>query len=576
MGTDAANLRSLRDVLRALVICIIGCALVAGIAIAMAEESGVRRSDSASAVACDGAAKLGTATESKAKAAVAMLERAGVNADNVGWLGGRCTTTWRTSNERAAGLADAVQVKQACARAAALLARGHLTEGRVALTQVGVNSDNRVWLEESCANTWNLAMPTALETAKPNADASELACKVARSQLNQGHESEAMATIQAVGAAGAATVGGCSDVWVLASGLAAASASGAKSGPETFGGSWDDFVTTFAAPLATLGAFVLGGWLALFVVARILVELSFVRNLSSSLGERRGAALLGWLVIAGAPMLAGLVAVNLVQGSIGWAWAAPALIAIALIGAIGAASLACWLATLRKLDLDVTPGDNGIDRVQILETIRKLATDTGTIELRSAPTLSDIDSALTDLSKAQWVAAVQKVALFLVGVKPWKAAVTVVSDREAYILMGRNGRSIVERRVWTDSPSLASLDPLPSGVDNGDILTVFIAAEILLAMQSAYPEDFRAGLNGATKARAVALQHIVHSWYMRRPTSLQAVELLELAVAIDPGDRLSAATLQSARYRKSDDPEELLRYSEWLSEAMASADVSAP
>ena len=68
MGTDAANLRSLRDVLRALVICIIGCALVAGIAIAMAEESGVRRSDSASAVACDGAAKLGTATESKATA----------------------------------------------------------------------------------------------------------------------------------------------------------------------------------------------------------------------------------------------------------------------------------------------------------------------------------------------------------------------------------------------------------------------------------------------------------------------------------------------------------------------------
>lgn len=94
-------------------------------------------------------------------------------------------------------------------------------------------------------------------------------------------------------------------------------------------------------------------------------------------------------------------------------------------------------------------------------------------------------------------------------------------------------------------------------------------------MEPAYPDDFRAGLNGATKAKAVALQHIVQKWYLQEPASGQAVDLLRLAVGIDPRDRLSAATLQSALYRKSTDPEELLLYATWLSGPGALGDEGA-
>ncbi|QIG38446.1 hypothetical protein G5T42_02260 [Microbacterium sp. 4R-513] len=570
--------RELSALLR--VLAFIGAALVAvafvAVVVSALSSRGVSLGDTT--LLCQSANRLLAGDEDRAEEVVAILTDAGVGDPKSAPWPELCDTVLQKARWLSADLKP--DLAEQCEKARAQLAEGSVDDARDTLDEAGVSAENADDLPAGCALVWRLSADAADDagtdgdagagqgTTAQGAGPLDVACDLAERQLFKGEYAAAVATLRAAGASEASQPENCPGVWAVAASLADAAKAGVAddTGAEQVGGWWDDFVEHYLTPLASGGLFLLGGWLALIVLARLLVELPIARDLTSSTASRRAAAVIGWVTLLVVPLALGILGVVTAAGARSGVGIAIALGAVAAIGVLGAAALAAWIATLRKLDVSVDDtGKTGPGLEQIVARLRGLATDTGrSIELQSAPMLRDISKDLGDLSKDRWIVAVQNVVLFLVGIKPWRATVKVGGANEASVIVGRNGRTVDARQIRLDAPALRALTPLPSGVTPADILAVFIAAEILMALRPAYPRDFEAGLDGATKADAVALQFICEQWYMRQPSSEQAVALLRRAVEVDPGHRLSIATLQSARFRQSDDIEELLSYASWL------------
>ncbi len=287
------------------------------------------------------------------------------------------------------------------------------------------------------------------------------------------------------------------------------------------------------------------------------------RHLVSSRPYRQRIGALGWTLLILSPCLMAGAGVAVRSGWLMGPAVVVLFLALATLSLIASLSLAAWLATLLKLTITVE-SESTLRQTQIVERLRALASGaSGSIEIQSASTIENVSTALTALSKADWIAAVQKIVLFLVGISPWQVTVSA-NGREAFVTLARNGRTVHAATVQTQGSGLEPLRTPPPPLADDDILAVFVAAEILLAMRPWYAEDFDRGLNGATKARSVALQHIAIRWYMGTHDATDAVTLLRAAVASDPSNQLAAATWEHARWRGSSDPGELRDYGKWL------------
>lgn len=565
MGTDNPHLAK---VLRRLAVAAAAAVAVGGVAVWQAATAD-HPDASAVRTACSvAAATLEDPSRDAAEEAVRVLAAAGVAGPDADTGGPGCDDVWRAAGARAAGLTYSL-LEPACVEATTALRDADGRRAMDAFANVGVTAENARWLPERCRATWLISVATqdATESDPVDAETATAACALANRQLARGDETDALATLTAVGGASAAEAGTCAPTWNLVSALAPPASD--ETGPEQVGGWWDDFVENFAAPLAAFGLAVLGTLLALFVVSRLFVELPRVRDLASSRASRRTAALAGIVSILVAAAGGGATAIAVGRGDLSGWWVVVLFAAIALVGLLGAGALACAIATLRRISITVTPVDDvALGETDVVRALRALAVETGPMELQSSPILADVDSALTKLSDNKVVAAAQAVTLFLVGIKPWRADIKVRSDREVTLTLDRNGRNSWMGAVATDAPRLAPLEPLPPGAKHPAILAEFIAAHILVRLSRAYPHEMKPGLNGATTAVSVAIQRVVLRWFADPSTASQAIALLAFAIDRDPENALAAATLQRIRYRDSHDVDDLVRLAMWLNEAL--------
>lgn len=557
-------MRDLGLVVRAVAMSAIVLATVIALCATGARQSANQFSASTAIVVCQTAAdRLAHGTPADA---ANVFDAAGVTAENFRSLPRDCEKTWRTVQQTRDSTPDA-GADDACAEAAALLGQGLFVTARARLAAQRVTSANAESLSARCEAVWTLADALVARDEVRTVPAAEVvtrACELAEQRLRWGDAAAAVAILSAGGATASAPPADCIDTWTIATGLSAKSPA-EKSAPEQAGGWWDDFVAHFSAPLVAMGAFVLGGWLAQFVVARLLVEAAWLRNLVSSARSRRAAGLLGWGLLILAPLAAVWLGSAAGSGWLAGGWLVPAFLATGALAVVGAFCVAGWLATPRRLELTV--GEKSVvGKTAIVEHLNRVASGStsGNIELRAGEALPDVASALTSISGNAVVQAVQKVVAFLIGLKPWRAVVNATDDATASIDVSRNGRQLYSTTVDLGSPRLARLDPVPDGVKRADILALFIAVEVLFAMREAYAPDFSEGLQGAKKPAGYALRAGVERWYLPADARDQAIALLRYARAVDGEDRQTEATLQNALHRQSSRVDDLLAYYEWL------------
>ncbi|MCY7413200.1 MAG: hypothetical protein LH471_09250 [Salinibacterium sp.] len=485
---------------------------------------------------------------------------------------------------------------KACEEAKTSLAEGDAKAAVAALEDTGI-TDKTAWqLPTTCAETLTEAASTAENPSTAEAERTAelaLACSLATAELERGDPARALAILDGAKLSRVERAKACGATAATAANLTAAGLSAAslpsvvtvpsisstrgtqaddeadtppKTPPARVGTWWDEFTKAHTTPLATALNWALGAALALFVLARLLVELPGLRNLRSSRSDRGVFGVLGLALLLAVPLLltaAGvLVAAGVISGgSVTWFFGA-----LAGLGLVASVSLAAWLATRLRISISVTaPDDSKLDRAQVMERVRLLAGRRGgTIELPASTDVTALGNSLTAISANPWLAAVQKVLLFLIGVVPWDAAVEVKGDRRASVVVARNGRTLSARLVTTEGAGLRALDDLPKPLTDADVLATFVAAEILMSVRPVYARDFEKGLYGATEAVSVALQHIAVTWYMHKPYSLEADELLTTATGRDPFNRLAQASLMNARHRQSADIATLLMYRTWV------------
>ncbi|MCW5954409.1 MAG: hypothetical protein KIT69_19330, partial [Propionibacteriaceae bacterium] len=297
------------------------------------------------------------------------------------------------------------------------------------------------------------AEPTPTPTATLTADGARLACELATAQLRKDQPKRAAEILKLVDT----TI--CPDVAEAIQAIndavkPATSAAGVT--PETFGKAWDDFVKAYATPLGNALLAVLGVAFALFVIARLLIETPPFGDRSSTSASRAFYGWFGWVLLAlvSVGIVAAGVQTNL--GGLTGPWNYALFGTLILLGGVAAVALSQWLSTMLRMKISVT-GD-GVTSAHIAERLRALAGNSGgRIELPGAPKIDELDKSLTSLSAVGWIAAIQKLLLFLVGVVPWDAQVELKDDRRASVAMERNGRTISVRAITTDSPRLKPL-----------------------------------------------------------------------------------------------------------------------
>lgn len=420
------------------------------------------------------------------------------------------------------------------------------------------------------------AAPTqATPTPTPIERASEpRACVLAYLQLAGGDAKAAKALLDSANITkdNADTISSptCAVTWSMVSRMTA-SASEAKTPPQQFGSAWDEFVKGYATPFAGVSAFLLGSWLGIFVLARLLVELFGIGDLLSTKRSRRAALAIGWGALFAVPIFGVPTAFVTADRPPLWTLWAWILLGIAAIAA--AVILAGWLATRRRLTFTVTPTGDGdevkaLDSTWLVGTLTTLVGAAGDFELPAGPQVSDLKDSLSGLSSVSWIAAVQKIVFFLVGSTPWAVTADVKSASAASLLITRNGRTLLARSIRTDGPGLDALSSPPGGATRSGFLVVFIAAEIVMTLRTRYAADLDPALYGATDGTGVALQYIASRYFVSGGDDSAAESLAGKSLDFDPYNELAQYTLEYIRHRKDTGQKALHRHASWLTTAI--------
>lgn len=228
-----------------------------------------------------------------------------------------------------------------------------------------------------------------------------------------------------------------------------------------FGAGWDKWFALAMAPLAGAAGFIAAGVLALFVVARLLVELPAIRNRTSSVADRRVLAGAGWTLLIGAPIALCVAGYRINAGRM--VESIPLLLLLAAAGLIGAYGVSLWIASGMRVQVTVTTKDEaaGLTSADVVNRIRKIAGSGGrTVEVPAGADLPAVATALTALSSHSWVAALQGIVLFLVGFAPWSVTLDQQSDRMASLVIARHGRAKKSERIVLDQSPYGSVAPI--------------------------------------------------------------------------------------------------------------------
>ncbi|WP_442574773.1 hypothetical protein ACSBPH_13150 [Microbacterium sp. F51-2R] len=228
-----------------------------------------------------------------------------------------------------------------------------------------------------------------------------------------------------------------------------------------FGEGWDKWFARAIAPLAGAAGFVAGGVLALFVVARLLVEVPAIRNRTSSVTDRRVLAGAGWTLLVGAPIALCVAGYQINAGRM--AESIPLLLLLAAAGLMGAYGVSLWLASGMRVQVTVNTKDDatGLTSADVVYRIRKIAGSGGrTVEVPAGADLPSVATALTALSNTGWVSALQGIVLYLVGFAPWTVTLDQQSDREASLVIARHGRAKKSERIALDQSPYGSVPPI--------------------------------------------------------------------------------------------------------------------
>jgi hypothetical protein len=484
----------------------------------------------------------------------------------------------------------------ACAKAKTSLDEGEAKAALDTFEEAKITDETAWRLPSACAKTRSDAEDAAddpsADTAARSAEVA-LVCSLATADLERGDPARALATLNGANFKEGELAKGCGATATIAEELAAAGlgaaslpsvvvppstppASGeqadddadtpSKTPPARIGTWWDEFAHGYTSPMATVLTWLLGSALALFVLARLLVELPGLRSLRTARSDRCVFGWLGWVLLLVAPLLLTATGIMVAGGVVSGDTLAGLFGALAGLCLLASVALAAWLATLLRISISVVaPDGSELDKAQVMERVRMLAGDRGgSIEIPGSTDVAELGTSLSAMSEKEWVAAVQKVLLYLVGVVPWNAAVDVKGDRRASVIIARNRRTLSARRVITEGAGMRALEDLPKPLTDVDVLATFVAAEILMSIRPWYALDFAKGIYGATDADSVALQHIAVTWFMRKPHSPHAEELLATATRRDPFNSLAQASLMNARHRQSSDVATLVRYRGWV------------
>ena len=370
----------------------------------------------------------------------------------------------------------------------------------------------------------------------------------------------------------------------------------------TAGKSWDAFYKDAIEPLAGATAFFVAGVLGFLVLARLLVELPFVRKRTSSRADRTVLSIIAWTLVVVAPLLLCVAGIQMDQERL-----APNMVLLGIliaVGIVGALALAQRMASGLKLELAVTGAgldqkDANLARADVVTALQSLAEPARWVELPSGVDLADLAKSLGSLSKSPIVEGLRSVVLFVLGVTPWRITVTQIDAADATVEIARNGRTSREVRVsLAGAPydKLAFVAPLleapqkdaaattaaaaatalaklkmgkpqppvapaaPALPRSRDLLATTIAALIVSEIAGVEVRDFATALVGATDPTSIALHSMATTWYLKDGRKAEAAKVLELATQLDPYNRHAQWTLDWAQSRDRVEPEELLAF----------------
>ncbi|GAA1469866.1 hypothetical protein GCM10017607_11530 [Microbacterium thalassium] len=385
-----------------------------------------------------------------------------------------------------------------------------------------------------------------------------------------------------------------------------------------FGEAWDEYWKSQLEPLAGSVGFIAGAALAMFVLARLLMELPPIRMRQSSRVDRRIVGTTGISLLVSVPLVISAVGAATQQNTL-----APDVALLLALGAeaiIGAIALACWLASRMRLDLTVTSEAKDADattnltRDDVLRRLHSIAGPSRAVEVPTGAELETLSTSLTALSSQGWIEGVKGIVLFVLGIVPWKITVTQHGVNEASVSISRHDRLRKSARVRLasapygqlavvaeaiapppDKPKkrpvlrlaglyAAQATPIadaatgspgaaPTPPNSRDLLATVIAAHVLVELAATEDHDFAPALMGATSPTSIALVSIAIGWLLRGKDPTDAVATLEAATLADPYNRLAQWMLDYARNRAEVDPDRILAYGERLRDRLTARKI---
>lgn len=367
------------------------------------------------------------------------------------------------------------------------------------------------------------------------------------------------------------------------------------------GKGWDDYWSTSIAPLTGSVTFIAGGVLALFVLARLLLELPLIRDRRSSVQDRRILGATAAALVLGAPTALWWVGVQTQSKVVTFSILLPVL--LVTVGLLGSIATAMWLASRMRLQVSVENAsvEDAVAKVtaeDVVSALQALAAPSKGIEVPTGMALDTLSASLGNLSKTGFIAAIQGVVLFVIGVVPWQITVTQHSATEATVLISRHGRMRGSERIsltrkpygelalFAPAPPTKPGDaggsppvtttaaaqrdstppapvapatppdatpeapsPLPSEPAPRDVLAIVAAAVVLMELRKIETHDFDLAMMGATSPDSVALRYIASKWFTAQLQSPEGRKILDAAVTADPHNQLARWTLDWARHR---------------------------
>ncbi|WP_457101140.1 hypothetical protein [Microbacterium sp. P5_E9] len=200
------------------------------------------------------------------------------------------------------------------------------------------------------------------------------------------------------------------------------------------------------------------------------------------------------------------------------------------------------------LNLKGSDDGKGLDSSQLMAAINGLAGGKNRgIEIPVGTDLTTAAEGVAELSDNTFVKVVQATLRAIFGTTPWVLSAENESDDAVSITISRNGKLMTAKRIRVAKPHpLAGIDEVPIA----ERLAALVAGELVATLRTRYRPEFDPKLYGATDGQAIGLHYLASTTLAASAASrAKAVEILELALTLDPSNRAVWATRANFVYR---------------------------